>query len=443
MLTAKLEQNLTPDQYRVLMVAYACSPYKGSESIVGWGRALETAKYCETWVLTGPESEPDIKKYLAENGEIENLHFCFLAEDEKARRLSNMPALYAHNYLAISYWHKRAKAYVQQLHERLNFSFVHHVNITGYREPGYLWELDIPFVWGPVSGTQNLPWRFLPALGLVQGGKEFVRNCVNLYQLRTSTRVHKAAQKAIAVIAANSTNQKDFSTICQQKPALLLETGLAAVADALPAKEQTNTLRILWSGEHKAFKALPLLFAALAQFPADTKYELRILGKGPMREKWEQFAQEKNIKAEWLGFVPYTEILQQYDWADVFAFTSLRDTSGNVMLEAFSRGVPVVCLDHQGAADIVTKRSGIKIKVTNPAQVAEDLATALFTLTMDRKKLATLSQGALERAHYFLWSNNGARMAAIYEQALQTAHKQASGKLPKLAPKTLERPANL
>ena len=425
MLSSEIRQNLS--RARVLLVAYACSPYKGSESIVGWGRALETARYCETWLLTGPESEPDIKNYLCENGEIPNLHFCFLAADKTEKLLQKLPTLYAHNYLAIRHWQRRAKDFVAQLHARINFDLFHHVNITGYREPGCLWELDVPFVWGPLSGTQNLPWKFLPSLGLVQGGKEFVRNCLNIYQLNTSRRVKKAAQKSLAIVAANSTIQKDFARLTRKEPTLLLETGLSSVADKLPVKNQSHeTLRILWSGEHKGFKALPLLLEALAGLPDKVKYELKILGRGPLREKWEQLAQAKNVNAEWLGFVPYTEIMQQYDWADVFVFTSLRDTSGNVMLEALSCGVPVVCLDHQGAADIVTKKSGLKIRVTNPEQVVKDLRDAIATLALNRNKLLKLSQGALARARFFLWSNNGERMAEIYGQALIAANQTAT-----------------
>jgi hypothetical protein len=27
------------------------------------------------------------------------------------------------------------------------------LNMIGYREPGYLWKLNVPFVWGPMGGT--------------------------------------------------------------------------------------------------------------------------------------------------------------------------------------------------------------------------------------------------------------------------------------------------
>ena len=40
-----------PRRPRLLLLAYACSPARGSEGGVGWHRALQAARYCDTWVL--------------------------------------------------------------------------------------------------------------------------------------------------------------------------------------------------------------------------------------------------------------------------------------------------------------------------------------------------------------------------------------------------------
>jgi len=37
--------------------------------------------------------------------------------------------------------------------------------MVGFREPGYLWQLNIPFVWGPIGGMGYFPTRFLPVVG--------------------------------------------------------------------------------------------------------------------------------------------------------------------------------------------------------------------------------------------------------------------------------------
>jgi glycosyltransferase involved in cell wall biosynthesis len=288
--------------------------------------------------------------------------------------------------------------------------------MCGFREPGYLWKLPLPFVWGPIGGTQNYPWRFLVKAGLAGAFREFSRSIINTAQLRFSRRVRIAAKRAAAIMAANSTNQRDFRRVHGVTPKLLLEIGVQAVETRELNGEGSGGLNLLWSGELKHHKALHLLIAALAQIPESAPYQLRILGEGPLEGRWKRMARKQRVdhRCRWLGYLPLKEAFQQYAWADVLVFTSLRDTAGTVVLEALSRGVPVVCLDHQGAGDIVTSECGVKIPVTEPEQVADDLAQALTTLAGDPARLDTLSRGAAIRAEEYLWSRQSRRLADVY-----------------------------
>lgn len=179
-------------------------------------------------------------------------------------------------------------------------------------------------------------------------------------------------------------------------------------------------LRILWSGLLVHRKALHLLIEALAQLPRDVSYKLRIVGDGPMRRRWQRLAERRGIAPHltWLGRLPFHESLEQYDWADLFAFTSLRDTSGNVVLEALAAGVPVLCLDHQGMHDIVTEQCGVKTPVKDPKQVVADLSEAVARLARNREELNRLGRGAIERAKTYLWSRQESEMTAIYRSLI-------------------------
>jgi glycosyltransferase involved in cell wall biosynthesis len=102
--------------------------------------------------------------------------------------------------------------------------------------------------------------------------------------------------------------------------------------------------------------------------------------------------------------------------AEVFCFTSLRDTSGNVVLEALAAGVPVVCFDHQGAADMVSDTSGVLLPVISPGTAITDWAATLRELAEDPEYLLELSEGTTELARTFLWRANGDRINAIYDE---------------------------
>jgi glycosyltransferase involved in cell wall biosynthesis len=95
-------------------------------------------------------------------------------------------------------------------------------------------------------------------------------------------------------------------------------------------------------------------------------------------------------------------------------------------LEALNRGVPVICLDHQGVGDVITDQCGIKISVTSPKEVVAGLRDAIVRLVNDRERLETLSKGAIDRSKQYLWENKGIQMAAIYEAVLEKARGRLS-----------------
>ena len=421
---------------RLLLSAYACNPYKGSDAGEGWNRAREAARLFDTWVICGHWDQVDISHYLAKHGEIPGLHFCFVAAGWFDHLLKARQPLYYANYLHYNLWQRRAFHLGTQLHREVKFALIHHAILVGFREPGYLWKLGVPFIWGPMGGTQNYPWRFLPLAGVRGALLEGVRSLINLLHLRFSPRVRRAVRKAALLVAANTQVQRDFVRVHGVKPRLLLDPGINETAAAGAKTFNPDApLRLLWSGSFEHRKALPLLLKALAGLPSDQRYELTILGAGPAEGRWRRLARSLGLEehCRWLGWLPLDQALKHYDGVDVLVFTSLRDTSGNVVLEALSRGVPVICLDHQGAGDMVTSGCGFKIPVTTPHEVIRNLRQILSRLADNKQELYPLSAGAVERARDFLWSRNADQMAEFYQEALvgQADPQTAASRIPK------------
>jgi len=141
---------------KVLVSAYACSPYKGSEPGVSWGFVSALAKYHDLWVIVEEEKFHDgIERYLKENPEFSKSVRFFFLRKHRSRILRKLwPPSY---YWYYQRWHKDAFKLAQQLHREVNFDLVHQLTMVGFREPGYLWKLGIPFVWGPVGGMGLFP----------------------------------------------------------------------------------------------------------------------------------------------------------------------------------------------------------------------------------------------------------------------------------------------
>lgn len=405
---------------RVLLVAFGCSPYLGSEPGLGWHRVLEIAKRHEAWVICEgpPELIANIDRYQAENGPVPGLHFHFIPLTRLEQRFMKLPGLY---YVGYRNWERRAYREALRMHRERPFDLVHHVNLGTYREPGYPSRLGIPVIWGPVGGTQNLPWRFLCHNGIKAALPEALRSAFNVMQFRFSPRVRRAVRQAAAVVTSSSTGERDFRRVYGIEPVLLCDCGATSVAETPKADDETGRpLRILWLGPFQSRKALDLLLMALAHVPDSVDYEVRIVGDGKMRDRWRRLAQRLGVdhRCQWLGVVPHAEALKQYEWADVYAFTSLRDTVAAVVLEALSYGVPLIGMDHQGTADVVTENCGIKIPVTTVDEAVQRYAHAITTLARDRAQVARLSRGALERTRRYLWSRNGELMEEVYRRVL-------------------------
>ena len=411
-------------------MAYECSPYGTSERAVGWGRLLQALRVAEVHLITS-EGNYQLMQEGQANGTVPSSARLYTPEpDRRLRRLERKPVLFAYNYTAYQHWQRLAMDLAETLQNRELFDLVHQVNVCTFREPGYTWKLGIPYIWGPVGGTQNFPAPFLSMLPPREAVKEGLRGVSNWLSLRLKPRVRKAARAAECILAANSTNQRDYEQVFSRKVGLLLETGLSTVEEidrtrfAIRVAEQRATqapepLKLLWIGELQTRKALPILLRALSAIPGAC--ELDVLGAGPLREAWELEAARLGLggSVRFLGRLPFSQVQQALAAAHLFCFTSLRDTSGNVVLEALAAGVPVICFDHQGARDMVDDLSGVKIAVSTPKQAVADWTRALGELAQDPERLMRLSEGATERARAFLWDANGDRVNALYREVTQ------------------------
>lgn len=411
----------TPVRPRVLMVAYACRPGEGSEPGMGWNRAVQAAKSFDTWVLCdGSRNRAAIEAYLQQQGEVPGLKFLFVGKSTRQRILEKLPGGF---YPAYNAWHYAAYQAAMEWHREIGFDLVHQVSYCGYREPGYCWKLPVPFIWGPIGGTHNFPWRFLPGAGVRGAVADATRSLANTLQFRFSPRIAQALRAARVTFAGNSTTQKHFAEYYHTKLPLMPANGIHNVTASPRLHRGGGKLRLLWSGRLHPLKGLPLVLRALAQMPGHVPFELRVLGDGPARARHVALAEKLGIGSsiDWKGWVPHHEVNDHYRWADAFVFTSMRDTMPGVVIESLAAGTPVVTLDHLGMADIVDETCGLKIPVVSPQQIARDLQEAIVRLTSDADQWERLSRGAIARAERYTWSYQAVELDQWYRKVLGIA----------------------
>lgn len=405
---------------KVLVSVYACSPVRGSEPGMGWGFVRAVSQHHDLWVITEKEKfESEIESELETRPQIrERVKFLYVRKERHRLLRKIWPLSY---YWFYQEWQERAFALGAQLHRHVRFDLVHQLNLVGFREPGYLWKLDVPFVWGPIGGLENTPWHFLPMLGAKGSVYYGARNVINLLHKKFLPGPKRAFRKAAAVIAATEGIRREIRCWYGRESEVICEIGLPPLAASTPSvRGPREPLRLAWSGLHIPRKALPLLLHALAQLGPQVPWALDILGEGPQTLKWRRTAERLGLdgRCRWHGWLPREEAVAIVQRSHVFVITSLYDLTSTVLVEALSQGVPVICPDHYGFADVVDEGCGIKIPVRTHAQFESDLAQAISALAGDEERRRRLAAGALRRAQDFTWEKKARAVCEIYESCV-------------------------
>jgi len=410
-------------RFKVLVSAYACNPDMGSEWGVGWGWVKAISAYHDVWVITDTVNRKSIEKKMSARPErYTQVHFNYLPRSyyPLLTRLWMPTRVWTYNL-----WQKEAARLAQKLHEKIGFDLVHLVTFVGFRSPGLMWKMDIPFVWGPIGGMENTKWRFLPSMG-IKGCLHFTaRNLINTYQKRFLKAPKLAAQKASGnLIAATNGIKHEIVKYYGEEGHVICEIGPPEINGIKPiSRKRHHLLRLAWSGVHVPRKSLPFLLYALDQVADDVNWGLDILGAGPCTKKWQKLATRLGLaeKCNWLGWVPRKVAVAVMGCAHVFVITSLQELTATVTLEAISQAVPVICPAYCGYGEVIDETCGIKTPLHSPSQFIEDLAGAITLLGRDEVLRFRLAQGALKRTCDFAWAKKARQIHRIYQAALSTS----------------------
>jgi glycosyltransferase involved in cell wall biosynthesis len=154
---------------------------------------------------------------------------------------------------------------------------------------------------------------------------------------------------------------------------------------------------LLYVGRLAVEKNLAALLQAFARLRArHPAARLALVGSGPLAD-----ALASNTPAGVIlpGEQQGPSLSRWYASADVFAFPSVSETFGNVVLEAQASGLPVVGFDSQGVNEQVTPEvNGLLVRAEG------DLAPALERLCADGPLRRRMSEAARRRAEGLDWA---------------------------------------
>ena len=403
---------------KVLLAGHSCAPNRGSEPGLTWQFAWHLSRQHEVWVMTNARNKAAIERQL-ESTPNSKLHFIWIKTPKfLVRRLSQSDLILRLHYM---FWQRAVVREAAQAHRRHAFDLVHHLSWGTISAPPRLWRLPLPLVWGPVGGGQTAPaayrryfgpaWReeFMRTLRVklvtrLPNLRRTVRNCALI--LSTNPETTHALQAAGARDVRFHPNIGVTERFLTPPPA--------------KASRANRELIVLWAGRLIPIKGLPLALEAFSKVDAKVPVRLRIAGDGPLKVQMQRFAETLGIaeRVEFLGDVPWLEMKRHYQEADLFLFTSLRDSSGQVLAEAMGSGLPIVTLNHQGVGAIVPAAAGIRVSVEDPDCTVLKLAEGLSRIIGSAELRKNMAEAATAHAQTMSWNQHAEKMSEWYAEVL-------------------------
>lgn len=414
---------------KILVIAYAVSPTRGSEYSVAWNYINEMSKDNDLTVLYGASGNhmgdfDEIESWLMTNS-ISNVKFLAIKPNRFTLTLNYLnrkgilPYVF---YLAYNFWHRQVYKVAKELIKKEQFNLIHFLNPIGYREPGYLWKLNLPYLWGPIGGIPNRPKNLFKDLTLKNKTLFTVRNWVNSVQFKYNIRLKKALYSTDLLLTATTENKELIQKVYNITSIYLPENAISEnrFNHNFVNLLEDDTCNITWIGFIDSRKSLNFLIEALGKVKIKN-WHLNVIGEGPLKQSMQLLAKNMLIsdKITWHGHIQRSQVFEILNNTHLHIVTSLGEGNPTTIWEAMGRGVPTISLNHCGMKDVICERCGVKINIETVQQIKEDLTNSISDLIKNPIKINNLSIGVLECSKLHTWSNRRILFNGYYDLAIE------------------------
>jgi len=274
-------------------------------------------------------------------------------------------------------------------------------------------------VMGPLGGSLATPPGFVAETGRAPWFTKLRR--VDEFRLRRDPWLRRSYAEAALVLGVAPYIGEALAPIGLRRYENILELGIDDLAPPRPPALPSNELTLLHVGRAVRTKGLRDVVRALARLGDRPGIRLVSAGDGEdlaaCRREAEALGVADRVRFE--GRVPRERVSELYEEADVFVFPSFREPAGGVLYEAMRAGLPVVTVAYGGPNFIVDDASGIRLGLSTPEALADDVAAAVRRLHDDPALRQKLGRGARARvAAEGLWERKIPRVVALYEEVL-------------------------
>jgi glycosyltransferase involved in cell wall biosynthesis len=416
----------------VLICVHEFSPYQGSECSEGWNIVSNLSEFHNLHVIyaSGSQKLPysyrdALINYRSTNFINKSIKFYNVDQPLFTILLSKLnyfissknsaignPFLY---FLGYNLWHKYAYKTAKNIIKSEKIDVIHMLNSITFREPGYLWKLNLPFVWGPTGGLTSLPSSYINTLTYKEQIFQIIRNQYFNLEFKKS-RIKKAIKKADLIYTFSEFDQLKFIKAGGKNVLNKLDSG--SIYLNLPINKPTNKITILWAGQLVKRKAFNILINSVSNLPFELKckLEFKILGKGILYDFYLNKINDLNLTElfSFQGEKNRNELFEIMKTCDLLVHTSYREATTNIIPEALSHNLPVVCHDISGMSLAINESCGYKIPLINEEYSSILLTKFLIKICEDETYLLQLKAGAKKRSSEITWIKNATNISEDY-----------------------------
>jgi glycosyltransferase involved in cell wall biosynthesis len=406
---------------RVLLLADYCNPDWPSLPILAHKFACTMSKYADVTVVTQIRNKPNIDRKGIGNAKIVYLdtewfaaplsQLSWLIRGGKDSAWTTQMAMDYPSYLVFesAVWN-HFKNDLKNGH----FDMVHRITPMSPTLPSFMAErCPVPFLVGPLNGALPWPKFFRNELLREREWMTYLRGFSKFLPYHRSTYKHSAG-----ILAAHAHTINDLPVESRTKVINFPDTGYEPSMFGLSDRSGRERLTILFAGRLVPYKLPEVVVKAFAASPILQKHKLVIIGDGPERPRLDKIVEEHSLSdcVEFVDSVPYSEFPTVMQQADIFAFPSIRELGGGVVVEAMASGLACVVVDYGGPGVFIDSDRGVKVPMGDLNQLVQSYTEALEQLVENPERISQLGLAAHQHAlKYYSWEAKARKMLEVYD----------------------------
>ena len=402
---------------KILVSAYGCEPFRGSEAGVGWNWILQMARFNELYVIARSNDKEKIEKNLPE-GFKQTVHFFYYDTCSLLRKVKKKDKGL---YLYYWFWQIGIIPVAAKIIREYKPDYTMHLTFGSIWMPTFLPFFRTPFIWGPVGGGDGVPRQLLSVLPI----KQRIVQSFRYVLIKTSwlnPLVAIPSRKAELILCRTENNRDAIPKKYRGKCHVVLETAMGEEVFAHCKNYDTNASRIelLTTGRLVPFKNTIMALECMNEL--HKKYgniHMTVIGQGSEKSRLKEYILRNNLESvvDLIPEMPREEVLEGLKKADIYVFPSLREGGSWALMEAMAIGLPVVRLNWTGMKIIADPESAIMVEPSSYENVRSEFTDALEKLILKPVLRTELGRNARQRMlEQFNWVSAGNKLEEIFRK---------------------------